>query len=296
MQKVLITGVNGFVGNYVAGQLLDKGYTVIGTGKGDKRVDILHKNFIYEPLDFTDNQAVENIFARQQPQVVIHSGALSKPDDCELNKEKAFRINVIGTRNLLAAASVLQSHFVHLSTDFIFSGNDEIYKEEDKGNPVNYYGETKLQAEAVVIEYPFDWAVVRTILVYGRPRAGRQNIVTMVAIALHEGKELNIYNDQFRTPTYVEDLARGIVSIVEKRATGVYHLSGEDILTPYQMACAVADYLNLNKELIKLVTAETFKQPALRPPRTVFDLSKAKKDLDYRPTAFTEGLKKTFES
>lgn len=294
MQKVLITGVNGFVGSYLAEQLVQKGYSIMGTAKGESRLTLNTGNFTYKPLDFTDNNEVDNVLATYSPDVVIHCGAMSKPDECELNREKAYLVNVFGTKKLLSAAANLKAHFVHLSTDFVFSGKGDVYKEEDSGDPVNYYGQTKLQAEAEVISYPFDWTVVRTVLVYGHPKAGRQNILTNVANALHEGKELNIYNDQFRTPTYVEDLVRGIVSIVERRATGVYHLSGEDILTPYQMARAVADYLNLNKELIKLVTAETFEQPALRPPRTVFDLSKAKKDLDYRATSFEEGLRKTF--
>lgn len=295
MQKIVITGVNGFVGNYLAEALVEKKYFVIGTGKDSCRLNIPDKNFFYESLDFTNEQAVTSLIEKHKPAVIVHAGAISKPDDCELNKEKAFLVNVKGTQHLLSAASAYKSHFIYLSTDFIFSGNDEVYTETDKGKPVNYYGETKLQAEAEVIQYPYDWTVVRTVLVYGHPKAGRQNLLTNVANALKNGQPLNIYNDQFRTPTYVEDLVKGIVSIIEKRATGVYHLSGEDLLTPYQMACAVADYLNLNKELINSVTADTFQQPALRPPRTVFDLSKAKKDLDYKATSFNEGLRKTFE-
>jgi dTDP-4-dehydrorhamnose reductase len=116
----------------------------------------------------------------------------------------------------------------------------------------------------------------------------------MVAVAIQEGRSIGIVDDQVRTPTYVEDLADGIVKIIEKRATGIFHLSGEEVLTPYKMACAVAKYLQLDESLVKRVTAESFKQPALRPSRTIFDLAKAKRELGYQPVSFQEGLERTF--
>lgn len=295
MQTVLLTGVNGFTGHYLVEQLVEKGFKVIGTGKGDCRLSFSHKNFIYAPLNFTDKESVEQAFQMYQPDTLIHSGAMTKPDECELNKDAAFKVNVKGTDYLLNAAASRQCHFIYVSTDFIFSGDKEIYTEDDKGNPVNYYGHTKLLAEEKVKQYPFDWSIVRTSLVYGNPKAGRQNILTNVATALKNGQVLNMYHDQRRKPTYVEDLARGIVCIAEKKANGIYHLSGEELFTPYELACMVADYLNLNKNLINPVTAETFKQPALRPPATIFDLTKAIKELDYHPIPFKEGLQRTFE-
>ena len=98
-----------------------------------------------------------------------------------------------------------------------------------------------------------------------------------------------------RTPTYVEDLARGIVTIIEKKATGIFHISGKDFLSPYQMACIAANYLGLNQKLIKKVVASEFVQPAKRPLRTGFIIDKAKKILQFEPVSFEEGLKKTFE-
>lgn len=296
MQKLLITGINGFLGNYLATELIAKNYFVVGAGKGLCRIQPHQANLSYESLDFTTEEEVNRVFEKHQPGIVIHCGAMTKPDECELNKDAATLVNVTGTSYLLKAASVYKSHFIFLSTDFIFKGDKEIYTEEDKGDPVNFYGATKLQAEAAVRDYSFCWSIVRPILVYGHPRAGRQNIITNVASALEKGNVLNMYHDQLRTPTYVEDLANGIVSIVGKKATGIYHLSGEDQLTPYEISCAVADYLGLNKTLINPVTANTFKQPALRPPRTVFDLSKAKRELGYTVTPFNKGLQKTLQA
>jgi len=111
---------------------------------------------------------------------------------------------------------------------------------------------------------------------------------------LEKGEEYNVVDDQVRTPTYVEDLAKGIISIIERKATGVYHLSGKDILTPYQMAIKTAGHLSLDGSVIKKVTASTFRQPAKRPLKTGFIIDKARKEIGYDPVSFDEGLTKTF--
>lgn len=293
--KILLTGANGFLGYYFTQQLLQQDHTVIATGKGESRLPFSVDGFIYEPMDFTDPYAVHDVFEKHQPDVVIHAGAISKPDDCEKDQWQAYITNVEGTVTLLTNAESYKSFFIFLSTDFIFSGEKGMYAEEDEAGPVNYYGQTKLEAEAAVKEYPFDWSIVRTVLVYGRPpHGGRGNILSVVREKLEKGEEYSVFNDQVRTPTYVEDLVSGIMVIINKKATGVYHLSGEEILTPYDMACRLADHLGLNKSLIKKVTAEEFIQPAKRPAKTGFDISKAKRKLDFQPISFEEGLKKTF--
>ncbi len=294
MQKVLITGTNGFIGHYLSRLLLQKGYCVMATGKGESRLPFTEQNFIYRTLDFTDNSAVQAFFAEHRPDVVVHCGAMSKPDECELHKENAFHTNVTGTLYLLQAAAALKSFFVFLSTDFVFDGERGMYREDDLRKPVNYYGETKLLAEDKVMKYESDWAIVRTVLVYGKPFFSRQNILTNVAASLKKGAKMQVFNDQVRTPTYVEDLVSGIARILEKRAAGIYHISGEDVLTPYQMALAVARYLNLDASLIQSVEEKDFDQPARRPLKTGLDLSKAKAHLHYQPVSFQEGLKKTF--
>ena len=295
MKTVLITGANGFVGYYVTEQLLYKGYRVIATGKGERRLLLSHKNFIYESMDFTNKESIAAVFDNHKPQLVIHSGAMSKPDDCELARESAFLTNVTGTIYLLDEASKYRSFFIFISTDFVFSGEEGRYKEDDARMPVNYYGETKMLAEDEVMRYRHDWSIVRTVLVYGKPVTGRQNILTSTANALAKGEQLKIFNDQVRTPTYVEDLAKGIVAVAEKAATGIYHISGEDVRTPYQMTIETAKYLGLDASIISAVTEHDFKQPARRPLKTGFDISKAKSHLGYRPISFEEGLRKTFE-
>lgn len=295
MQKVLITGANGFVAHYIFQELAGKQFEVIATGKNEPRFSFDDSSIIYESLDFTNQEAVDLIFEKYHPDIVVHCGAISKPDDCEANREAAFRINVTGTLYLLAAAAASKSFLIFLSTDFVFEGKSLNYKEDDERNPVNYYGQTKLLAEDEVMKYPFKWAIVRTILVYGKSFNSRQNLITSTAMALRKGEGLRIFDDQSRTPTWVEDLARAIVAIIDKKAEGVFHISGKDVMTPYQMAITVAEHLGMDRALIERVTENDLKQLAKRPPVTGFDLTRAKELLSYEPTSFETGLKKTLE-
>lgn len=294
MKKVLVTGANGFVGYYLVKLLLRSGHFVLATGRGPNLLPFVGPDFRYKELDFTNEASVDAVLLHERPDVVVHLGAISKPDECEQERERAFLHNVTGTQYLLATAQELCAHFIFLSTDFVFDGEKGMYSETDERSPVNYYGQTKLLAEDAVMCYAGLWTIVRTVLVYGRPFQSRQNIVSNVANGLREGKSLKIFTDQLRTPTYVEDLAKGLLAIIEKKAGGIFHLSGKDIRSPYAIAVAVAHRFGYDTNLIQPVTESEFDQPARRPPRTGFNLTKARTELGYEPISFLEGLQKTF--
>src|SRR5436190_1181824 len=294
--KILVTGANGFAGYYFAKKLLEQNHTVITTGKGACRLPFSNQpNFVYEEMDFTNPYSIDSVFNKYKPDVVIHSGAISKPDECEKDQVLAYMVNVEGTVHLMMNAAEYKSFFIFISTDLVFSGVKGIYNEDDERQPVNYYGSTKMEAEDAVMDYEYDWSIVRTVLVYGKPQAGRDNILTVVKNKLEKGEGYNIFNDQVRTPTYVEDLAAAVAKIIDNKATGIYHISGEEVLTPYQMAMEAASFLNLDKSLLKKVIAADMPQLAIRPLTTGFNIDKAKRDLEYKPTPFSEGLRKTFE-
>ena len=184
------------------------------------------------------------------------------------------------------------AYFIFISTDFVFDGINGPYKEEDIVNPVSYYGSTKVAGEKAVEESGLASAIVRTCLVYGNTLSGtRSNLITWVKDNLGLGKKIKVVSDQWRTPTYVEDLAKGILLIMEKKAEGCFHISGEVLLSPYQMAIATALYLSLDTSLIEKVDASIFTQPAKRPATTGFIIDKAKAVLGFKPLTFEEGLK-----
>lgn len=295
--KILITGANGFLGFYLVQHLLNKGHEVIATGKGEERLPFGDRpGYAYVQMDFTDPFRVHDVFEQVHPDVVVHAGAMTKPDDCEQHQWAAYVTNVEGTLNVLLNAEEYQAFVVFVSTDFVFDGSTGMYTEEQQRAPINFYGRTKVEAEDAVMEYDGDWAIVRTVLVYGKPQVGRQNILTIVKQKLERGEEYSVVDDQVRTPTYVEDLAEGISRIIEQKATGIFHISGEEVLTPYQMSIQLVEQLGLPASLLRRVTADSFTQPARRPAVTGFDITKAKERLGFRPVTFKEGLRRMMTS
>jgi dTDP-4-dehydrorhamnose reductase len=293
--KVMLTGANGLLGQHVVKQLLDNAaINILATGRGQSRLPFSNTHqYAYYPLDITDALAVNDFMQQHQPDVLIHAAAMTQPDPCELDPIACWLINVTATRFLLDAASHTGTRFIYISTDFIFDGENGPYDESALPNPVNYYGSSKLAAEKSVMTYPLPWAIVRTVLVYGHILVGnRSNIVSWVMDNLQQQKPIKVVNDQWRTPTYVEDLAAGVLLVLAKDATGVFHMAGPDQLTPYQMALAVAAYQGLDAGLMTPVTAATFTQPAQRPLRTGFIIDKARRELGYSPMRFDESLKK----
>ena len=293
MEKILITGVNGMLGHELVKQLLQKNFYVIGTSKGQCRIECNDSRFKYYSVDINAELALHDVMETERADVIIHTAAMTQVDECELNQDDCFKTNVNGTIAALVAAEMFHSFFIYISTDFVFDGEKEMYKEEDELSPLNWYGKCKEQAETIVSSGGASYAIVRTCLVYSKKTAGgRDNIITWVNNKLSAGEKIKVVDDQLRTPTYVGDLAKGIIHIVERKAEGIYHLSGEDVLTPYEMAIVVAQYKNLDTSLIERVTADTFTQPAKRPAKTGFVIDKARKELNYEPLSFMEGLKK----
>lgn len=294
---ILITGANGFLGHYLIPALLNTGHRVVATGTGPCRLEANMANGIdYAEMDLTDPDAIARVFQQFTPALVVHAGAMTRPDDCELQREKAWEVNVAGTRSVLQEAAAAGAKMLYVSTDFVFDGMRGMYSEADTPSPVNYYGQTKLEAEELIKTYVLPWAIVRTVLVYGRPLKGRSNMLSIVQEKLLKGEPYYVVDDQFRTPTWVGDLVAGLMAVIRHRATGIWHISGQEGMTPYEMACRTAAFLGLNENLLIRVTAATFTQPATRPPRTGFNIAKAQQELGFQPHNFEAGLRFTFEN
>jgi dTDP-4-dehydrorhamnose reductase len=296
--KILITGANGLLGQHLIQELLHQQFTVVATSKGPSRLPFEPSaQFSYRTLDITDELNLENVMEEERPDVVVHAAAMTQVDECEKNPDLCEKTNVFGTTQLLVDAEAHSQYIIYLSTDFVFDGLNGLYREDDDLRPINFYGFTKMQAEAIMHTSEIPWAIVRTCLVYGNPLQGtRSNIVNWVRESLQEGEPIKVVSDQLRTPTYVGDLAKGLVEMINRKATGIYHLSGKEQLTPYQMALKTADHFSLDKSLITEVTADTFTQPAKRPPSTGFNITKAEKDLNFKPLTFEEGLNQMGET
>lgn len=288
--KILITGANGLLGQKLVEQLVTEGkFEVIATGKGACRLK--SGGYIYQELDITDPDQVNEVITRLAPETIIHSAAMTNVDQCELNQNECLIVNVKATEYLVHAAEKIHSHFIFVSTDFIFSGENGPYGEEAEATPVNFYGETKLTGEELVKNAKTSWAIARTVLVYGIANdLSRTNIILWVKSSLEAGKEIQVVDDQVRTPTLAEDLAAGCILIAEQKAEGIFNISGSDVLTPYEMAIMTADFFELNKDLIKKSDSTRFTQPAKRPMKTGFIIDKARKQLGFEPKTFQTGI------
>lgn len=289
--KVLITGSNGLLGQHLIPVFLeDSRYEVIASGRGPNRLPA-QKGYTYEATNLRDATSVRHLLEKHQPDIVIHAAAMTQVDDCERNKDACWDTNVSATRYLLQAAEKQNAFFIFLSTDFVFDGLQGPYVEEDIVNPICYYGSSKVAAESMVRNSKLSWAIVRTVLVYGvAADPKRSNIITWVKSNLEQGKKLKVVDDQWRTPTLVQDLAAGCKLVADKKVTGIFHISGNETLTPYQMAVQTADYFKLNTQLLEKVDAKSFAQPAKRPAKTGFVIEKAVKELGFKPHNFEEGL------
>lgn len=292
MKKILITGSNGLLGQKLAELLLPRqNVELLATSRGENKLAEVMPTLPFRSMDVTKPEEVDLVISEFRPTHIIHTAAMTNVDQCESDRDGALLLNRDAVQYLVDACEKYNVHLVHLSTDFIFDGEDGPYDEEAKANPVNFYGETKLQAEEVVKQAKCKWAILRTVLVFGVAHDyGRSNIVLWVRDSLQMGKGIKVVTDQFRTPTLAEDLAMGCWQAVEKDAEGIFNISGSEMLTPYDMALQVADFFTLDKSLIDKADGSTFTQLAKRPARTGFSIRKAQTELGYRPHTFLEGI------
>lgn len=290
-KKILITGSNGLLGQKLVALYLSEGKDeIIATARGDNRLPT-SEGYTYQSLDITKKEEVDSVIAQYKPDVIIHTAAMTNVDQCESEKEACWELNLTAVGHLCDAAVQHDAFLLHLSTDFIFDGEDGPYNEEAAANPISFYGWSKLAAEKLIMASKAKWAIARTILVYGIAHdMSRSNIILWVKNSIESGKTINVVTDQWRTPTLAEDLAKGCALIAEKEAEGVFNISGKELLNPYEMAIKTADYFGLNKDQIKKADASTFSQAAKRPPRTGFDITKAETVLGYKPKTFEEGI------
>lgn len=290
MQKrILITGSNGLLGQKLISALKSK-YHLLATSTGHCILS-QKSGFEYQTLDITRAQEVVQVFDNFKPHVVVNAAAMTDVDGCETNRNLCHKVNVDAVSVLAQACKKHQTHFIQISTDFIFDGENGPYVESDIPNPLCYYGLSKLKSEQILQKSDCKWAILRTIILYGTAEnLKRNNIVLWARKALKEGQPLHIIDDQFRSPTLAEDLAQACLLVIEKEATGIYHTSGKDIMSIYEMINRMADFYKCPKTFINRISSKTLNQKAIRPPKTGFIIEKSMRELNYQPHTFEEGL------
>jgi dTDP-4-dehydrorhamnose reductase len=290
--KILITGSNGLLGQKIVKLCLKCGIPFLATSKGENRnPDCPASNYI--PLDITNKLEINGVFEAFYPTHVIHTAAITNVDQCENERDLCTDVNINATAYLFDVTQRFFAHFQFISTDFVFDGEKGMYEETDVVNPLSFYAKSKVEAENLLLKSNYkNWSILRTIIVFGEGNnLSRSNIVLWVKDSLSKAQKINVVNDQFRTPTWAEDLAWACLRVCEKSKIGIYHISGKDYNSMLGFAREVAKFYNLDETLISEISSASLNQPAKRPPNTGFNLSKAEKELGYKPKSFLECLR-----
>jgi len=289
--RILVTGSNGLLGNRLVEHLRNRGEVeLLATSRGaDRRED--RAGYGYLPLDVTQEDAIQEVFQQFRPDAIIHTAACTQVEVAEAQPAECRLLNVGAVDYLIRACNRWGGHLVFLSTDFVFNGMDGPYSEEDGLSPISTYGRSKAAAEKLLRDSGISWAIVRTILVYGKKvPEGRQNILHWAEKALRSGQPIRVVNDQYRMPTLDEDLAWACTEIALKRATGVFHICGPDGVTIHELVCRVAGHLGLGTEGIEPVPSRALAHAELRPLRTGFYTRRAQAQLGFVATSLNQGL------
>jgi len=288
MERVLITGVNGLLGQKCVEQFAAD-FLITGI---DVHNDVFsdEKQLQYHKVDITKRNDVKKIILSSEPHYIINTAAYTDVDGCESKKEICWKVNVEGVQNMVYAAGKIKAKIIHISTDYVFDGTAGPYKESDKPAPLGYYGKAKLASENVLRQSTLDYAIIRTMILYGAGINIRPNFVTWLIKKLQNNDTIRIVTDQVGNPTLADDLARSIRKIIELKKWDTFHIAGNDLLDRYIFALKIASIFKLNQELITPITTADLGQAAPRPLKSGFVLDKIKQELDLLMFGVDESL------
>jgi dTDP-4-dehydrorhamnose reductase len=257
---VLVVGGTGLVGSHVVNHAIDRNHKLSWTYLTDEAEGVDTHSY---RLDKTDPDAVNALFAELNPDAVVDAAAFADVNACETDRDRAWTVNVTGTRHVAAAAASAGAHYLTFSTDYVFPGDPTAapYTVDDPVAPPNYYGVTKFASEGAA-RIADEWTVLRTSVVYGD---GSANFVTWVRSELEAGNEVCIVDDQASTPTYAPDLAQAAVAVVEEDVAGLYHATGPTSLSRYAFTQRLAEVYNYDVGLVTPIATAELGQAAPRP-------------------------------
>jgi dTDP-4-dehydrorhamnose reductase len=283
--RLLITGASGLLGSK-----LQK------IAEGKFNLILLHNTRPLSPnsleLDITNQKEVAKLFNDLRPEIVIHTASETNVDKCELQKEHAWKTNVEGTCNIARACKEIDAKLAYISTDYVFDGEKGNYKEEDKPNPISYYGITKLEGENQVIQNCNDHVILRTSVIYGWHQ-WKQNFATWVINQLRQNKEITVVDDHYNTPTLADNLAEMTIETLQSDLHGLYHASGIEKISRYDFAIQIAGTFRLNLNLVKPIKmSQLTAWVAKRPRNSSLNMDKIQKHLKTKPLNITDGLNK----
>lgn len=247
--KIAITGMHGFIGSRIS-QLLSQDFELVSLGRS-------------EEVDITKSETVENAIARSNADIILHLAAYTNVDEAEKQKlqgetSEAWLVNVVGAENVAKAAAHTNKKLIHVSTDMVFGAvEQDYYHEADSPSPVNFYGETKYKGEKKALESGAEVVILRPAYPYTF-KAEKGDFVRAFIKLFKAGNPFSSVADGYYAPTYIDDIALVIKTIVEKNLTGVIHATSGEKLSGFEIAQKIADKLGFDRNLVSPTTREAF--------------------------------------
>lgn len=289
MKRILVTGVSGFLGRYIATALMHQ-YTVLGTycshATGLDTAEVTR-------LDLTDAQTVHATFTAFRPDVVVHAAALADVDVCEQHPSAAYEVNVRGTEAIAHATGAVGARLIYISTDQVYDGDKGYYDEADAPHPLMVYGRTKLEGEHRAGEICHDTVILRLALLYGWGISTRPNFVDSLVTRLRAGQEMLLFVDQYRSPLFVVQAAEVIGRLINAPvARATFNLGGGERLNRYTFGLKCCEIFDLTKALLRPIEMGHIKGLAARPPDCSMNSAQISARLQIVPLAVEEGLRR----
>ena len=286
--RVLITGASGLLGKALVEN--NKQHEIIATYVGNYTMQD-HGCLQYFKLDIRDRFGYAKLFKQYQPQVTIHTAGIGSPDFAEQNKALVSDINLNGTKNIAENCERFNSKLIFISSNGIYDGHQAPYGENDRAEPVNYYGVIKLKGEEAIKETRIPHAIVRPILMYGwNYPFERANIVTQSILKLQQSEKVYAYDDVYVNPLFNNSCAEVIWKMINDDKICDYNIGGADRVSIYQLIYKMAEIFNLNKSLAVPVEQGYFNELVARPRDTTLKTAKMEKELGIKPLPLDEGL------
>lgn len=285
--KILLTGATGLLGRAVYAQLKEnKEYQLTGTGFSRAEPPVVK-------LDLADGEAAASFLSNEKPDWIIHCAAERRPDVSKADPEGSEKLNVEVTRMLARNAAELGNRMLYISTDYVFDGTNPPYYPDSRPNPLNFYGRTKLEGERAIQEILDDHIILRVPILYGTEVYPTESSISSIAVSLMENRGGTFDDAAVRYPTNTKDTAHVIAEILSYNGgsgslKGIYHFSGKESMTKYQMALEMADFLDIGKECIS--PDKKGSGGADRPKDSHLDTEKLEKEVSFTLTPFREGI------
>lgn len=283
--RILILGSNGMLGQRLTNYLSSKKVELLTSSFEDFS---FNREVDYRQCDITDRGKLKKLIFDFCPDFIINAAAYTNVDKSETDRETAWKVNVKAVEYIAESARILDSHIIHISSDYIFDGENGPYLENAVPNPIGYYGRTKLASENVLKLYSVKNTIIRTNVLYGPTHFGRPDFVKWVIDSLKNNSQIRIVTDQINNPTFIDDLVQVIMNIIENNKEGIYNIGGPDFLSRFDFTIKIADYFNLDKNLITPILTKDLNQPARRPLKSGLITIKAQSELGYRPHSIEE--------